>query len=46
MNDMQELDIITQAVKPIVVEVISESLTEAFLALEEKRRKRYYDTRP
>ena len=28
--------------KPIVTEVISESLTEAFLALEEKRRKRYY----
>lgn len=33
---------IKQFLKPIVTEVITESLTEAFLALEEKRRKRYY----
>ena len=40
------IDIFTEAIKqflkPIVTEVIKESLSEAFLDLEEKRRKRYY----
>ena len=46
MNESKEIDVITEAVKhllkPIVVEVLRESLSEAFLELEKKRRKRYY----
>jgi excisionase family DNA binding protein len=43
---MPDKDIIITAIKeflkPIVTEVITESLTEAFFSLEQKRRKRYY----
>ena len=46
MDNTPDVDIITEAIKsflkPIVTDVITESLTEAFLAAEAKRSKRYY----
>ena len=46
MSLYTNIDVISQAIKdflkPIVTDVITESLTEAFLALETKRRKQYY----
>ena len=35
-------NLISEFLKPILVQVMTESLNEAFIAVEEKRRKRYY----
>lgn len=35
--------LIRDFLKPIMVQVMTESLNEAFIAVEEKRRKRYYN---